>query len=216
MTDFVAWAPLTVFTAMVWLVTALVAVITLLVALWRPSYPGWRTWTVGHSSLVLGFMVSAARTEGSLQVSVLLGNGLVMAGAALYLNAFQRFCGEAPGRREVNLTTAAGLAVLLALWFLTTIRDDILLRHVHASCRSPAVPVPHDALVEARSETSVWRRVPPPHARSMTTDVRERPRSQPVGARPRPLQQFSTSAPASQSPGPVQPQQPATGVYTDL
>lgn len=133
MTNFVTWTPLTVFTAMVWLVTALVAVITLLVALWRPSYPGWRAWAVGHSSLVLGFLVSAARTEGSLQVSVLVGNGLLMAGAALYLNAFQRFCGEAPSRREVTLTAGAGLAVLLALWFLIAVRDDIGLRYLLVS-----------------------------------------------------------------------------------
>ncbi len=82
------WTMMTAFSGTVWLVTALVSIITLLTAWTRPSYPGWVGWAMGHSTLVLGFLVGGLRMPQTLIFSVLVGNALVMAGAVLYLQAF--------------------------------------------------------------------------------------------------------------------------------
>lgn len=124
---------LTVLAGTVWLSTALVSVCTLVLAALRPSYAGWRGGTLGHSALVLGLLVGAARTPETLLPSVLLGNGLLLVGAALYTNAFQRFSGRVPRRATVLGWAAAGLGVLAALAVLTVMTDQLALRFVLVS-----------------------------------------------------------------------------------
>lgn len=119
---------MTAFSGTVWLVTALVSVITLVTAWTRPSYPGWVGWAVGHSALVLGFLVGGVRTPHTLLFSVLVGNGLVMAGAVLYLQAFQRFADQRPTRRVQALTWASFALILTALYVLTVPWPSIVLR----------------------------------------------------------------------------------------
>ncbi len=122
------WTTLTVMSGIVWVVTTLVTVITLLTAWTRPSYPGWSGWAAGHGALMFGLLTGALRTPESLLFSVFVGNALVMAGAVLYLQAFQRFIGISPARHGVWPTWVLLALILLALYVLTTVWPSILVR----------------------------------------------------------------------------------------
>lgn len=128
-----SWTMMTAFSGTVWLVTALVSIITLLTAWTRPSYPGWVGWAMGHSTLVLGFLVGGLRTPQTLIFSVLVGNALVMAGAVLYLQAFQRFSNQRPTRRAQLLTWTVLALILVALYPLTVAWPNILVRFLLVS-----------------------------------------------------------------------------------
>ncbi len=116
----------------VWTVTSLISVFTLGIGWLRPMYPGWRTWSLGHAALVLGLLVGAIRTPQTLLLSILLGNGLVIVGAGLFVYAFQRFSGALPATRVVirQITSVAGL--LIALVGLT-IYDNLTARFLLVS-----------------------------------------------------------------------------------
>jgi len=122
------WTMMTAFSGTVWLVTALVSVITLLTAWTRPSYPGWVGWAMGHSALVLGFLVGGLRTPQTLIFSVIVGNALVMAGGVLYLQAFQRFSNQRSTRRAQLLTWMVLALILVMLYPLTVAWPNILVR----------------------------------------------------------------------------------------
>ncbi|GGS36478.1 GGDEF domain-containing protein [Deinococcus knuensis] len=124
------WTAMTVFSATTTGVGLFVAFIAVMVAWRRPSYPGWRGWAAGLVALTLGFLVAGVRTLEFAWVAVVVGNGLIMLGAALFLQAFQRFGGEAPSRRDHTLTWGAWLAVTLLLYPLTVPWDVIELRFV--------------------------------------------------------------------------------------
>ena len=119
------WTPMTVFTATTTAVCIFVSFIAVTVAWIRPSYPGWRGWAAGLLALTLGFLVTGWRTPELIWVAVAMGNGLIMLGTALFLQAFQRFAGEGPSRREYALTWGAWLTVTLLLYPLT-IRWDVI------------------------------------------------------------------------------------------
>ncbi|ULH17490.1 GGDEF domain-containing protein (plasmid) [Deinococcus sp. KNUC1210] len=103
----------------VWLVTSLVSLFTLGLGWLRPSYPGWRGWAVGHAALVLGLLVGFLRTEQTLLPSVLIGNGLVMTGMALFLSAFERFTGREPSSKVSGIHGLLIVTILLCLAVLT-------------------------------------------------------------------------------------------------
>ena len=105
-------------------VTSLVSALTLGIAWFRPSYPGWRSWSLGLAALVAGLLVGFFRTPDSLLAAVLWGNGLIMVGAALIVGAFQRFAGAATGHNRLAVDGAVILILLLAL--LTLIQNEQL------------------------------------------------------------------------------------------
>jgi diguanylate cyclase (GGDEF)-like protein len=115
-------APATVVAVIVWMTTSLVIVLTLGVVWLRPSYPGWRTWAVGHTALVLGLLISTVREPATLFLSVMLGNGLIMLGITLLLLAFERFAETS--RRPVRVYVL-GLAVVLAGLLILTVFDQM-------------------------------------------------------------------------------------------
>ncbi|WP_022802652.1 GGDEF domain-containing protein [Deinococcus ficus] len=106
----------------------LVSSLTLLVAWWRPSYPGWRGWAAGHTLLVLGMLIGTYRPPELVTLSVLLGNALVIVGAALFVEAFHRFAGQggAQGLRRVYRGSVP--LVIAALFLLTVVSDQIMAR----------------------------------------------------------------------------------------
>ncbi|GHF33883.1 hypothetical protein GCM10017781_08340 [Deinococcus metalli] len=108
----------------VWAVTTLVSALTVGLAYLRPSYPGWRSWAVGHAAVVLGMLIGALRTPETQLPSILLGNGLVMAGAAALLHAFARFGRQAPTPSAL-LRHALLLAAVLALLASLTVGADL-------------------------------------------------------------------------------------------
>ena len=108
--------------------TTLVSVLSIGVAWFRPSYAGWRGFAIGHSLLVLGMLVGTLRTPETLLLSILLGNGLVMVGTALFVSAFQRFSGQVLARKTLLLHAGALLCLLLALFILTVPFDHLTAR----------------------------------------------------------------------------------------
>ncbi|SMB78532.1 GGDEF domain-containing protein [Deinococcus hopiensis] len=117
----------------VWATATLVSALSLGIAWLRPSYPGWRGWAVGHSALVLGLLVGTLRTPETLLASILVGNGLVMIGTGLFVNAFQRFSGQVLRRRALLLHVGVVLSLLLALFVLTVPFDDLTARFLLAT-----------------------------------------------------------------------------------
>ncbi|WP_146202760.1 GGDEF domain-containing protein [Deinococcus irradiatisoli] len=100
-------------------VTSLFSLLTLGIAWLRPSYAGWRSWSIGNAALVLGMLVGVARTPETLLLSVLVGNGLMLIGTSLLVEAFERFSGAVPSRRQQVIGSGVVAALLLALWALT-------------------------------------------------------------------------------------------------
>ncbi|MFC5847384.1 GGDEF domain-containing protein [Deinococcus petrolearius] len=117
-------------TAALWLTVTLVSTLMLGLAWWRPSYAGWRSWALGHVAVVMGLLVGVLRSPDTRLVSILLGNGLLLAGSALLLVAFQRFAGQAPGSRAARLHAGVLLGTLLALLALTVVSDRLIARFV--------------------------------------------------------------------------------------
>ena len=124
------WTAMTVFSGTTTAVCIFLAFIAMTVAWVRPSYPGWRGWAAGLLALTLGFLVTGLRTPELMWVAVVLGNGLIMLGTALFLQAFQRFSGEAPSRRDHTATWGMWLTVTLLLYPLTVRWDVIEVRFV--------------------------------------------------------------------------------------
>ncbi|GGS07213.1 GGDEF domain-containing protein [Deinococcus sedimenti] len=120
--------PLLILAASVSVTVLIVALSTLVLAWWRPSYPGWRSWAAGHTLVVLGMLIGTYRPPGLDRTSILLGNALLMIGAALFVGAYYRFA-----RRSVPVALTAGLSasipVVLGLlhWF-TAAHDNITAR----------------------------------------------------------------------------------------
>ncbi|THF88965.1 diguanylate cyclase [Deinococcus sp. KSM4-11] len=114
----------------VWGVTTLVSLLTVALAYLRPSYPGWRCWAVGHAAIVLGMLVSALRTPETQTVSILLGNGLVMTGSAVFLLAFHRFGRRPPTRPQVLRQALVIAGTLVTLAALTVLGDQFTARFV--------------------------------------------------------------------------------------
>lgn len=116
---------MTLLTGALWLTVSFVSTLMLGLTWWRPSYAGWRGWAAGHLTVVLGLLVGALRTPDTRLLSILLGNGLLLAGSALLLVAFQRFAGQPPSRRAARLHVGALLGTLLALLYLTVVDDQL-------------------------------------------------------------------------------------------
>ncbi|WP_161881918.1 GGDEF domain-containing protein [Deinococcus alpinitundrae] len=111
------------------IITSLISLFTLGIAWLRPSYPGWRSWSVGHAALVLGLLVGVVRTPQIMLLSIVLGNGLVMIGTGLFVDAFQRFGGQQPTKKMVwgqLVSTAVVLLMLVAL----TVYDNLTARYL--------------------------------------------------------------------------------------
>ncbi|AWN22801.1 GGDEF domain-containing protein [Deinococcus irradiatisoli] len=123
---------MTLLIATLWTVTSLVSLFTLGIARFRPMYPGWRTWSLGHAALVLGLLAGALRTPQTLMLSILFGNGLVMVGTGLFVSAFQRFSGEIPSRKVVTMHIISVVALLLVLVGFT-VEDNLTARFLLAS-----------------------------------------------------------------------------------
>ncbi len=109
--------PLLPLAASIGLTVLLVSTLTLLIAWHRRSYPGWRGWAAGHTLLILGMLVGTYRPPELELLSVLLGNGLVLVGSLLFVQAFERFAGVTGGTRRLRpwLAVPALLAVLFVL-----------------------------------------------------------------------------------------------------
>jgi len=109
------------------IITSLISLFTLGIAWLRPSYPGWRSWSLGHAALVLGLLAGVVRAPQIMLLSVVLGNGLVMIGTGLFVDAFQRFGGKRPTKKMVwgqLVSTAVVLLMLVAL----TLYDNLTAR----------------------------------------------------------------------------------------
>lgn len=126
--DWIKLPTMTVVAGMVWLLATVVVLFAVGVAWTRPSYPGWRTWAAGHSALVLGLLIGTVRTPETQLLCVLAGNGLVMLGALMYLQAFRRFSGCAPSRRRVAVQVSGTLGAVVTLLLLTVVIDSLLAR----------------------------------------------------------------------------------------
>ncbi len=109
-------------------VTSMMSLLTLGVAWLRPSYAGWRSWSIGNAALVLGILVGVTQTPPTL-LSVLLGNGLVMIGMALLVSSFQRFSGVPWSRRSAAIEGAVLVSLLLIVWTFTR-HDNLTVRLV--------------------------------------------------------------------------------------
>ena len=111
--------PLLPLAASIGLTVLLVSSLTLLIAWHRRSYPGWRGWAAGHTLLVLGMLVGTYRPPELELLSVLLGNGLVLVGSLLFVQAFERFAGTA--ERAHLMRPWLVLPVLLPALFVLTV-----------------------------------------------------------------------------------------------
>ncbi len=125
--------PLPVLAASVSVTVLIVALMTLLVAWWRPSYPGWRGWAAGHTLVVLGMLVGTYRPPELEYTSVLVGNGLVMVGAALFVSAYYRFAGQAVPAALLVLHRVSVPLVLGALYWFTAGHNNITVRFLLVS-----------------------------------------------------------------------------------
>ncbi|KQR27853.1 GGDEF domain-containing protein [Deinococcus sp. Leaf326] len=123
-------SPAALLGGVLWLTVTFVCVLMLGLTWGRPSYAGWRGWACGHAAVVLGMLIGTLRTPDTQLLSVLLGNGLLLAGASLLLLAFRRFAGHPPARRALLAQVGALGAVLLALTALTVLTDQPTLRFV--------------------------------------------------------------------------------------
>ncbi|MFC4638460.1 GGDEF domain-containing protein [Deinococcus hohokamensis] len=139
------WSPLAVLAASTGLTVLVVALLTVAAAWLRPSYAGWRGWAAGHSLLVLGMLVGTLRTPQTALLSILLGNGLVMVGSGLFVQAFYRFAGARVDPR-IRLTLRLAVpAILAALYVLSVIMDNLTARFflVHAYLAVLALALVH-------------------------------------------------------------------------
>lgn len=122
------FSPETLIAAGLWLTVTFISALMMGVAWSRPSYPGWRGWSLGHAAAVLGLLIGVLRTPETQLFSVLLGNGLLLSGSVLLVDAFGRFAGEPLTRRAARVQLGLLLLTLLALFVLTVPLDDLGLR----------------------------------------------------------------------------------------
>ncbi|AWT37516.1 GGDEF domain-containing protein [Deinococcus arenae] len=120
--------PLPVLAASVSVTVLIVSLLTLLIAWWRPSYPGWRGWAAGHTLVVLGMLIGTFRPPQLEHLSILLGNALVMVGAALFVGAYYRFVGRSVPPALVTLHRVSVPLMLGALYWFTAGDDNITVR----------------------------------------------------------------------------------------
>lgn len=122
------FSPVALMAGLLCLTVTLVSVLMLGLTWWRPSYAGWRGWALGHAAVVLGLLIGTLRTPDTRLVSILLGNGLLLAGATLLTLSFQRFAGRPPARRAVRWHLWALLGTLTALLVFTVVTDQLTSR----------------------------------------------------------------------------------------
>ncbi|MBT9502704.1 MAG: GGDEF domain-containing protein [Burkholderiaceae bacterium] len=76
-----------------------------------------RSWTLGSWALLGGFLMLAARLLVPMPVSVVAGNGLILLGMCLHVQALYRFLLDQPAPRWVWGLLGGGVAMLLAVMF---------------------------------------------------------------------------------------------------
>jgi len=100
-----------------------------------------RSWTLGSWALLGGFLMLAARLLVPMPVSVVAGNGLILLGMCLHIQALYRFLLDRPAPRWVWGMLGGGLLMLLSVMFQPLSQRSPVVSAVLALALLPGVHV---------------------------------------------------------------------------